>query len=42
MRAGIGVDPRALALLVAVSSQNSFIMTVLFICIATLFIYLFI
>lgn len=69
LSAGIGVDPRALALLVAVSSQNSFIlpthqvnallmdpggyttrdflksggiMTVLFICIATLFIYLFI
>jgi len=67
LSAGIGVDPRALALLVAVSSQNSFIlpthqvnallmdpggyttrdfllaggiMTVLFICIATIIIYL--
>lgn len=69
LSAGIGADPRALALLVAVSSQNSFIlpthqvnallmdpggytprdylktggvMTVLFICIATIFIYLFV
>lgn len=67
LSAGIGVDPRALALLVAVSSQNSFIlpthqvnallmdpggyttrdflwaggiMTVLFICIASIIIYL--
>ena len=67
LSAGIGADPRALALLVAVSSQNSFIlpthqvnallmdpggytirdylkaggvMTVLFICIETTFIYL--